>query len=196
MLIFSGNALAGPRQSLNQFVRGLRGLSGQFTQQVVTAQGQVKESMSGSLVLSLPNRFRWEYQVPYQQLIIADGERVWIYDPDLQQVSVRSDVVPEQNIALLALSHPEALDLTYDVVESARARDGLQWLTLTPKPNKQTSFQVASLGLNRSGLVQMDITDTLGQRIVIQFTHWQRNPQLSDHAFRFTPPPGTDVIGQ
>ena len=98
--LLAGNAFAGARDELKSFASGLKGLDGQFTQQVYDAKGKLKESSSGRVALSAPRLFRWEYAKPYPQLIVADGKKVWVYDPDLQQVTVRDQGSEEQNSPL------------------------------------------------------------------------------------------------
>ncbi|MDQ3268888.1 MAG: outer membrane lipoprotein chaperone LolA, partial [Pseudomonadota bacterium] len=104
--LFASTAMAGARDELNAFTKGLKGLDGQFTQQVFDANGKLKETASGQLALSAPRLFRWEYVKPYPQLIVADGRKVWIYDEDLEQVTVRPQGVEEQSNPLAALINP------------------------------------------------------------------------------------------
>lgn len=139
--LFAGTAFAGARQELDTFTRGLKGLDGQFSQQVSDANGRVKERASGRVALSAPRQFRWEYAKPYNQLIVADGKKVWVFDPDLEQVTVRAQGSEEQNSPLVALIDPARLDKQYDVSEEAAPRDGLQWLSLTPKVDTEASFR-------------------------------------------------------
>ena len=177
-LLVAGHAVAGARADLQAFSHDLKGLQGQFSQQVLDSTGKLKEESSGTVALSAPRQFRWEYQRPYQQVIVADGSKVWVYDPDLQQVTVRPQGEEEQNSPLTALIDPSKLDVQYDVSEEAAPRDGLEWLSLTPKVDTEASFQIASLGFNGNMLVRMEVTDTLGQHTRISFTNLKRNPGL------------------
>ena len=95
--VVAGSAIAGARDDLAAFTSNLKGLDGQFTQQVYDANGKLKESSSGRVALAAPRLFRWEYVKPYEQLIVADGQRVWVYDPDLQQATKRAQGTAEQN---------------------------------------------------------------------------------------------------
>jgi outer membrane lipoprotein carrier protein len=192
--VFAGTAHAGGRESLDAFTKGLKGLEGQFSQQVYDSKGKRKESASGRVALSAPRLFRWEYLKPYPQLIVADGKKVWIYDPDLKQVSTRAQGAEEQNSPLAALIDPQKLDYDFTVAD-AGAKDGLEWLMLTPKQTENASFQNARLGFDKRGLVRMHILDALGQRTEIVFTGWKRNPVFPGKTFRFTPPKGVDVVG-
>jgi len=194
--LVSTSAWAGARDELKTFTTGLKGLDGQFSQQVFDTRGKVKETTSGRVALSAPRLFRWEYQRPHVQQIVADGSKVWMYEPDLEQATVRAQGKEEQNSPLTALINPALLEQQYDVSEEAAPRDGLQWLSLTPKRETEASFQFAALGFNAQGLARMEITDAVGQRTQISFSGWKRNPTFARGTFTFTPPAGTDVIGE
>ena len=192
--MLASTAMAGARDDLKSFTTGLKGLDGQFTQQVYDAKGTLKESSSGRVALSAPRLFRWEYAKPYPQLIVADGKKVWVYDPDLQQVTVRGQGSEEQNSPLSALIDPAKLDQQFNVKESGVA-DGLQWLTLTPKSEGDASFQTARLGFGKAGLARMDVVDAVGQNTKISFSGWKRNPTFAGTTFKYTPAKGVDVVG-
>ncbi|MCW0405246.1 outer membrane lipoprotein chaperone LolA [Xanthomonas sacchari] len=193
--LLAGSAFAGAREDLTAFTRGLKGLDGQFAQKVYDGKGTLKESSSGRVALSAPRLFRWEYRKPYTQLIVADGSKVWVYDPDLKQATVRAQGSEEQNSPLTALIDPGRLDRQYDVSEEAVARDGLQWLTMTPKVDTEASFQMAKLGFDRNGLVRMEVVDPVGQRTDISFSDWKRNPAFAAGTFRYVPDKDVDVVG-
>lgn len=190
----ASNAFAGARDELKSFTTGLKGLDGQFTQQVYDGGGKLKESSSGRVALSAPRLFRWEYAKPYPQLIVADGKKVWVYDPDLQQVTVREQGIEEQNSPLSALIDPGKLDQQFHVAESGNA-DGLQWLTLTPKNEGDASFQSARLGFSSGGLSRMEVLDAVGQRTKISFSGWKRNPAFTGGTFKYAPAKGVDIVG-
>ncbi|HBK44942.1 MAG TPA: outer membrane lipoprotein carrier protein LolA [Xanthomonadaceae bacterium] len=193
--LLAGSAFAGARSEMDAFTRGLKGLDGQFSQQVTDANGKLKERSSGRVALSAPRLFRWEYDKPFKQLIVADGSKVWVFDPDLEQATVRAQGEEEQNSPLTALIDPTRLDKQYDVSEEASPRDGLQWLSLTPKVDTEASFQIASLGFGPGGLTRMEVTDAVGQRTAISFSGWKRNPAFAADTFRFVPGKGVDVVG-
>ena len=193
---FSGSASAAARDDLESFTKGLKGLDGQFAQQVFDQKGRLKESSSGRVALSAPRLFRWEYVKPYPQLIVADGKTVWVHDPDLQQVTRRPQGVEEQNSPLSALIDPGRLDAQF-VVKEAGTTGGLEWLQLSPKGNTaDASFRSARLGFGDAGLEKMEVIDALGQRTEITFTEWRRNPSFPASTFRYTPAKGIDVIGE
>ena len=133
LLLAGGSAnAAGTRDRLDSFTKDLKGLDGQFTQTVFDATGKQRETSSGRVALSAPRLFRWEYAKPYPQLIVADGNTVWVYDPDLQQATRRAQGSAEQDSPLTALIDPTKLDRDYTVTEAGN-RNGLQWLQLKPK---------------------------------------------------------------
>ena len=192
--LITSTAFAGARDELKSFTTGLKGLDGQFTQQVHDANGKLKETSSGRVALLAPRQFRWEYTKPYPQLIVADGSKVWIYDPDLQQVTVREQGAEEQNTPLTALIDPGKLDQQFNVKEAGTA-DGLQWLALTPKNGGEASFESARLGFGKDGLARMEVQDAVGQRTTLSFSGWKRNPAFASGTFKYTPGKGVDVIG-
>ncbi|WP_411831870.1 outer membrane lipoprotein chaperone LolA [Pseudoxanthomonas mexicana] len=192
--LFAGTALAGARDHLKTFTTGLKGLDGQFTQQVYDGGGKLKETSSGRVALSAPRLFRWEYVKPYEQLIVADGRKVWVYDPDLQQATVREQGIEEQNSPLSALIDPGKLDQQFDVAE-AGSENGLEWLSLTPKREGDASFQHARLGFDAGGLARMEVVDAVGQRTAIRFSGWKRNPAFAGDTFKYAPGKGVDVVG-
>lgn len=194
-LFATANAFAGARDDLTAFTKGLKGLDGQFSQQVYDANGKRKETSTGRVALSAPRLFRWEYVKPYPQLIVADGKIVWVYDPDLQQVTRRPQGAEEQNSPLAALIDPARLDKDF-LIQEAGTQGGLEWLTLKPRKAGEAGFKTARLGFGKAGLAQMQVVDTLGQRTEIAFRNWKRNPAFARSTFRYTPPKGVDVVGE
>jgi len=193
-ILVATSANAGARGDLDTFTRGLKGLQGGFAQTVYDANGAKKEYSTGRVSLSAPRLFRWEYVKPYPQLIVADGKTVWVYDPDLKQVTRRPQGMAEGNSPLAALVDPTKLDKDYIVAE-AGSDGGLEWLTLTPRDKDNASFESARLGFGAGGLDRMSFTDLLGQRTEIVFAKWQRNPAFASGTFTYAPPKGVDVVG-
>lgn len=190
-----GVAHAGGREDLSRFTRDLKGLDGQFKQDVFDSKGKRKESSTGRVALSAPRLFRWEYVKPFPQLIIADGKQVWVYDPDLRQATVRAQGVQEENSPLAALIDPKRLDRDYRTAE-VKGEGGLNWLELRPKETRSAAFDHALLGFDAQGrLTRMRILDALGQRTEIMFSGWKRNPRFANNTFRFSPPKDVDVVG-
>ena len=193
LLSMMGAASAGARNDLDTFTKGLKGLDGQFTQQVFANNGKQKEQSTGRVAVSAPRLFRWEYTKPYPQLIVADGTTVWVHDPDLQQVSKRPQGAEEANSPLAILLDPSKLDRDFVVKEAGAGKD-IEWLQLTPR-NADAAFKSAKLGFNASGLAQMEYVDALGQRTLISFDGWKRNPSFAKGTFVYVPAKGVDVIG-
>ena len=192
-LLLAGNACAGARDELVRFTNGLKGLDGQFSQQVFDPRGKQKEASTGRVAVSAPRLFRWEYVKPYPQLIVADGKTVWVYDPDLQQASKRPQGVEEASSPLAILLDPAKLDRDFTVKE-AGASNGIEWLQLAPK-QADAAFKTAKLGFGKAGLAEMEYVDALGQRTKISFSGWKRNPGFAKGTVVFVPAQGVDVIG-
>jgi outer membrane lipoprotein carrier protein len=186
-------ANAGGRDDLTAFTRGLKGLDGRFTQQVFDANGKKKETSSGRVAMSAPRHFRWEYEKPFEQLIVADGTHIWVYDPDLKQVTQRGQGAEEQSSPLAALIDPTRLDREFLVKDTGTA-NGLDWIELRPRNPDNASFETARLGFGNAGLVRMQVVDPLGQRTELAFSQWTRNPAFGRDTFRFVPPKGVDVV--
>lgn len=187
---------AGPREDFAHYTQGLKGLDGHFEQKVFEANGKMKEDSTGTVALSAPRLFRWEYVKPNPQLIVADGDHVWVYDPDLEQVTVKNQGSEEQQSPLTVLIDPTELDRRYTVGD-AGSHDGLKWISLAPKQKGDDSeFKVAMLGFDGDNLQRMQLTDNLGQRTEIAFSGWRRNPVFAKGTFVFVPPKGVDIVGE
>ncbi len=193
------------RARLDAFAKGLQTVSANFEQRVFDANNHPGKGSSGSLAVQAPRQFRWNVTKPYEQLIVADGMHVWIYDPDLEQVTVRSQSLEEAHSPLTVLTDVSLLDRDFAAAEQGE-RDGLKWLRLTSKA-KEAEFEYADLGFGCADaarsecggavvLSRMVFKDTLGNRTETLYADWQRNPQLGADRFRFTPPAGVDVIGE
>ena len=180
---------------VDAYLGSLKTLSAGFVQVVQDKQGQVTERATGTLSISRPNRFRWDYQQPYAQTIVADGKKLWLYDPDLDQVTVR---LLEQGLGatpamLLSGSGKVGDAFTAGPVEQQK---DWTWCRLVPK-QKGSDFERVSLGFDaRNELAAMELVDKLGQTTTIQFAQVKRGAALDDSLFRFVPPPGADVIGE
>jgi len=180
-------------ERLRAFVRDTQTARASFTQTVTDKNGRMAQQASGEFAIARPGKFRWNVDKPYKQLLVGDGERVWIYEPDLNQV------VKRRNDKALGAT-PAALLAGKDDVEGAfdwrdlPPADGLDWLGATPK-DKESSFSDIRLGFDASGLAALEIFDNFGQRTSIRLAHLERNPKLAPELFKFTPPKGADVVG-
>jgi len=179
--------------ALQSFVRDARTGSAEFTQTVISPDGAKRRSSSGTFEFSRPNRFRFTYTRPFEQVIVADGQRLWVYDPDLNQVISR-----KQSSALAAT--PAALlagaQLERDFNLSAEpARDGLEWVKAVPKL-ADGAFESLRIGFRNGELAEMVIVDSLGQRSLLQFRDLKLNRPLPADRLVFAVPKGADVIQQ
>jgi outer membrane lipoprotein carrier protein len=181
-------------ERLRAFVRETQTARASFTQTVTDNAGRVVQQASGEFAIARPGRFRWSVERPYKQLLVGDGERVWIYDPDLNQVVVkRSDRALGSTPAAL-LAGKEEVEQAFDW-RDLPAADGLEWLGATPK-DKESTFSEIRLGFNDGGLAALEIADNFGQHTVIKLSRLERNPKLAADLFRFAPPKGADVVGE
>lgn len=179
---------------IRAFSSDLKTLQGEFQQQVFEPGGELKDSSHGTVALSAPRQFRWDYLGEFPQTIVADGDRVWIYDPELEQVSVRPQSHEEQASPLAALIDPGLLEQQYFVSSQPDGQGGEE-VQLSPKKEGDGGFSTARLRLQKGELVEMEFSDQLQQRSLIRFSAWKRNQALSPELFLFTPPEGVDVIG-
>lgn len=188
----SGDLKAG-QDRVQSFLGELQGLQAQFHQVLTDRSGRAIDEASGVLAIKRPNRFRWDYREPYEQVIVADGSRVWLYDSDLEQVTVRKlDDTLSATPAML-LSGEGNLEDNFTVTETVT--DGpIQWVQMEPKRN-DTDFKSVRLGFEGTTLRHMHLADKLGQTTRLEFTNVERNPVLDPSRFTFKVPPGADVIG-
>lgn len=177
------------------YLASLKTLSAEFVQVVQDKRGEVTDRATGTLTLSRPDRFRWDYQQPYVQTIVADGKKLWLYDPDLQQVTVRSlaQGLGATPAMLLSGSGKVGDAFKSGAVETLQ---GTTWCRLLPA-GPGSDFERVSLGFDaRDELKAMELVDKLGQTTTIQFASVKRGAKLDDFLFRFVPPAGADVIGE
>lgn len=187
-------AQAAALDQLKAFVQGSRSGRAEFTQTVTAKSGRQPQRASGTMAFQRPGKFRWTYAQPYQQLIIGDGEKLWIYDKDLNQVTVRKlgDALGSSPAALLA--GDDALEKNFQLSEGG-SRGGIEWVEATPK-SADTSFERVRIGFADGKLRAMELIDTFGQTTILEFTAVERNPRLEAGLFSFTPPKGADVVGE
>jgi len=190
-----GGADAGPTglERLEAFTAQLDSLRAQFVQSLFDAQGKSVQESRGTVLLQRPGRFRWEYRVPYEQLIVADGEKLWVYDTELQQVTVKQLDNALGNAPIMLLSERRSLQEDF-IVRDLAARDGLQWVELEPRV-KDTDFTRIALGMDEQGMKVMELRDSFGQATEIRFLDLELNVRTTPDSFVFVPPPGIDVIG-
>ncbi len=187
----AGAAPGEARQRLQEFYRQVRSLSARFEQRVTEADGVPGQRASGRFYLQRPGRFRWDYQDPYRQVIVSDGEKLWVYDEDLEQVTVQpvAEALDGTPAAVLAGDRP--LEEQFAILELPPAQ-GLEWVELRPL-EVRSDFAVVRLGLGET-LEVIELEDRLGQRTRIRFDELRLNPALDPALFRFRPPPGVEVV--
>lgn len=178
---------------LDGFMQGLKTLRADFSQTLSDEQGDVLETSQGRMALERPGRFRWDYLQPYEQSIIGDGKQIWVYDKDLEQVTVKPQAQTLASSPAMLLGGDAHIRDQFDVTDLGSA-DGLNWIRLLPK-GADDQYTGIELGFAGVTLRQMKLADNFGQTTLIKFSHEQRNPKLDQALFRFQPPAGVDVIG-
>ena len=193
LLGLTGGARADAVDSLRDFAQNVKSGKASFTQTVTSVDGAKKKTSSGQFEFVRPNRFRFVYAKPFEQQIVADGQKVWLYDVDLNQVTVRpmAQALGATPAALLAGA---TLDKEFDL-KAVPAAEGFEWVQATPKI-KDGPIQLLRVGFKGKDLAALDIVDAFGQRSALRFSALEQNIKLSDEQFRFTPPKGADVIQQ
>lgn len=187
-------AHAGGVERLKAFIAGAKTAEADFTQTVTDKSGRVTQEASGKMAFARPGKFRWDYRAPYEQVIVGDGSKLWLYDVDLEQVTVKplGDVVAGTPAALLAGDN--AIEKYFNL-KNAGEGGGLEWLEATPR-TRDTTFERIRMGFKGDVLVQMELFDFFGQRTTLKLSHFARNPSLAPSRFQFTPPKGADIIGE
>jgi outer membrane lipoprotein carrier protein len=195
--ILAGTVRADPLETLREFTRDVKTGRANFSQTVSAPDGLKKKTSSGSFEFARPDRFRFSYAKPFEQLIVADGRKVWLYDLDLNQVTVRAaaQALGATPASLLAGG---AMDKDFELanapLKDASPKDGLDWVQATPRQKEGATVQTLRIGFRGKTLAALEIVDAFGQRSLLQFSAVEINPKLADETFRFVPPKGADVI--
>jgi len=184
---------AGGIDKLKEFVASTHSAQADFTQVVLDQNGKRLQSASGIMQFQRPGKFRWTYQKPYEQVIVGDGEKFWLYDVDLNQVTVKKlDAALGSSPAAL-LSGNNEIERDFTLKESG-SQDGLDWLQAISK-TQDSGFEKILMAFNvQAELVIMELNDAFGHKTVLRFSNMQRNPKLSAQQFQFMPPKGADVL--
>jgi outer membrane lipoprotein carrier protein len=190
-LVTPAIAADGPDR-LRAFLDHMRSLRAAFQQSVFDEDARPLDDASGMVYIQRPGRFRWDYTEPYPQEIVGDGEKVWIYDSDLDQVTVRplGDALGDTPVMLLSSDQP--VEQSFDV-RAIDGPDGFEWAALKPL-GERVSFTEIRLGFDGDTLRVMELTDAFGQLTRLHFTSVERNPVLAPSLFQFTPPEGADIF--
>ena len=179
---------------LENFLSGLNTFSAGFEQTLLNELGDELERSIGTLYVERPGRFHWGYWEPFPQLIISDGRSLWIYDEDLEQVTIRDVSASIEDSPAALLGGDVDVDAHYVVIESGEV-DGMRWLDLTPR-DIESEYETVRLGFREGEVAAMELFDNLGQKTRIDFQDVRRNPPLEDGLFEFSPPAGVDVIDE
>lgn len=187
---------AGAVAKLKTFLDSTRSLRAEFVQSVVARNGRKPQNSAGLMMFQRPGKFRWQVEKPYPQLMVGDGEKFWIYDPELKQVTVKKlgKTLGATPAALLAGEGSASLEKNFTLGEGGE-KDGLDWAEATPK-SADSGFEKVRLGFAGDNLRAMELHDSFGQTTSLIFNRVERNPSLASGLFRFTPPPGVDVAGE
>ena len=180
-------------ESLRLFLGDVVSLKADFTQSLFTADSETPQVSSGTLLIKRPGRFRWEYEQPALQLVICDGGRIWMYDEDLEQVTVRPVDETLRGTPAMLLSGQATLDDTFEILKSYSDGD-LDWVDLKPRDGSP-EFVSLSIALRQGILQRMELTDSLGQVTRVELDDIKVDADVADDLFLFEPPPGVDVIG-
>jgi len=181
-----------PQQDLEDFLASVRTLTADFIQQTIDEKGNISQESRGKFYLKRPGKFRWNYQLPYRQEIVADGGKVWFYDPDLEQVTVKTIDSALGSAPALLLSGQLKLSQRF-VVTAQGKKDDLSWLELKPK-DEEDVFRRLRVEMKDGRLHSMELADNFGQLTRIRFSEMKLNIPLGDEIFKFVPPPGVDVF--
>ncbi len=194
LLFATGAARAAGVEALRNFITGTTSAEGKFQQKVYDRKGKLTQESSGTLAFQRPGKFRWTYAKPFPQLIVGDGAKVWIYDEDLNQVTVRrlDRALGSTPAALLAGS--DEIERAFNLTD-AGSKDGLEWVEAVAR-EKESNFESIRMGFGAAGLEAMELADNFGQKTVLKFSSLQRNPRLDAAQFKFVPPKGADVVGE
>lgn len=194
MLALAGTAHASALEQFKTFVSTTKAARGEFTQRQVKKSDTSKVAVpsTGTFLFARPGKFIWTYVKPYEQLLQADGEQLYIYDKDLNQVTVKKlgDALGSSPAAILFGSNDLEKNFT---LSEAGTRDGLEWLNATPKA-KDTTFEQISIGLRNGTPEAMELRDAFGQTSLLAFKKFEKNPNLPANQFKFTMPKGADVF--
>jgi outer membrane lipoprotein carrier protein len=185
-------ARAGAVAALREFLAQTKTARGEFSQQVTRGQAAAAPPSSGTFYFERPGRFRWIYAKPYEQVLVADGERLFLYDKDLNQVTVRkvAAALPASPASILFGGNEFERDF---VVSEAGTRDGVEWLTAVPRA-KDSQFERIEIGFRAGAPAAMVLADSFGQVTRLTFGRFERNAKLDAQLFRFVPPAGADVL--
>lgn len=187
--------LAGPAtDKLDDFFANIKSMQADFHQVLLDGKGKPVKEAEGTLVMQRPGKFRWDYVTPFKQLIVADGKKIWIYDSELEQVTVKPLDATLGDTPALLLSGDRPLKGNFMITDLGTI-DGQDWVELKPKVS-DSSFERVRLGFGKEDIEVLELLDNFGQTTKLNFTKLRRNPDVDAGQFNFIPPKGVDVIGE
>jgi len=194
-LLLSTQAAASALEQFKQFVSSTQSARGEFVQRLVKVDSgavKVSNTSSGTFVFARPGKFIWTYEKPYEQVLQADGDKLFIYDKDLNQVTTKQlgNALGSSPAAILFGSNDLEKNFT---LKEGGTKDGMEWLQATPR-SKDTSFDQISIGLKDGVPQAMELRDAFGQTSLLSFTRFEKNPPLKATSFIFVVPKGADVF--
>jgi outer membrane lipoprotein carrier protein len=194
LLALATQASATGLERFQSFLRGTQSARAEFEQKVFDRNKKLVQESKGNFAFVRPGRFRWAFSKPYTQLIVGDGEKVWVYDQDLNQVTVRklSHALGATPAALISGSAD--IEQSFVFTDGGES-EGLQWLEARPR-DKEAGFERIRMGFGPANIDAMELVDQFGQTTMLRFSKLERNPKLDPGTFRFTPPKGADLLGQ
>jgi outer membrane lipoprotein carrier protein len=186
---------SGPaRAELERFADGLERFHAEFTQTVRSQDGRIQDQTHGEVWLQSPDKLRWVYSGDFPETIVADGLNIWIHDESLDQVTVKPQSEDAADSPLMILADISQLDQQFKVTEMGDFKD--MFLLELKSLQGETEFERILLGVNTEGIRMMTMEDAFGQRTEIHFENMLKNPDFGPQLFAFTPPEGSDVVGE
>jgi outer membrane lipoprotein carrier protein len=181
-------------ERLKNFIRETHSARAEFSQTVLDKDAQPKERSSGTMQFSRPGKFRWEYLKPSRQLIVGDGEKLWLWDPDLNQATVKKMHAALGSSPAALLAGSDAIEQSFALKDGGK-KDSLEWVEATSK-DPDSTFESIRMGFSGNSLAAMELKDNFGQTTLLRFAKLEKNPRLAPDVFTFAPPAGADVIGE
>ncbi len=192
LIVISQSLHAAGLDRMKEYFQNIQSAQANFHQVVTDKQGQKTQDVTGSMRLQKPNKFRWDYNKPYVQQIVGDGDKIWLFDPELNQVTVRSFAKAASSSPAALLAGGKDIERSFTIKDTSRKGE-LEWVLAIPKV-KETGFERLFLGFKGDELMEMELHDSFGNRTAIEFSDVQRNPKLPADTFKFVPPHDADVL--
>jgi len=194
LICTSSLANAAAIERFKTFAKSTQTARGSFEQKVYDRDRRLSQESRGSFAFQRPGKFRWVYDKPVDQVIVGDGDRVWIYDRGLAQVTVRKLARALGSTPAALLAGSTDVEKAFELAD-AGAKDGVEWLDAKPK-DREAGFERIRMGFDASGLQAMELTDNFGQTTILRFIALEANARVDAKEFRFEPPKGADVLGE